>query len=249
MRNERKINVRTIPGKLSVSISPAAGVSPEIEFASMHDFIQSESKGHRPSLELLLFIRKLLNLATNNSVALEDVLREAFAEHQLHGGERGMASEESLSEVGEGIPSRSKTVQISGQLLQELPTEFLARRDAVGAIFDVVREKIAEAMEPAINAQAATMPQSTYEEKKALAKWLNAETRRLGLALKAPKTGMPCFLVATTGNHPSTGRFVFDYVDEQGRRQHPMSSATLPHLALMPADLSRISHGTRGTRR
>lgn len=130
-----------------------------------------------------------------------------------------------------------------------IPQPYGKKHEALLKLSIATRAAIARVLEPALNEEAKSHPQNTYEEKKQLAKWINAETRRLGLALKAPKTGEPCFIVATTGNNPNVGRFVFDYIDDQGKRQHPMSSITLPALELMPADLSRVSHGTRSARR
>jgi hypothetical protein len=130
-----------------------------------------------------------------------------------------------------------------------LPADYASRRETLLQLSDAVRNRLAAAIEPAINSAAAAFPQSSYEEKKALAKWINAELRRFGLALRAPKTGHPCILVATTGPRPDVGRFVFDYVDASGKRHHPMSSATLPDLEVMLDDLTRAPYGLRSRSR
>lgn len=128
------------------------------------------------------------------------------------------------------------------QALGDLPPEYSARRHVFATLHDSVRSVIASALEPVLNEQAAAMPQETYEEKKALAKWVNAELRRFGLALKSDRTDRPCILVGNPGNRPGFGRFMLQYADEHGKLQNPLTSVTLPHLALMPDDLTRASY-------
>ncbi len=129
-----------------------------------------------------------------------------------------------------------------------LPDAYAKKRDGIVATGDAVREELARALEPILNAEAAKLPQATYDEKKTLAKWINAELRRVGLAIRCPKTGNPCLIVATTGHSPLVGRFVLDYTDSEGKRQHPVSSVTLPTLQLMPDDLTRAPYGERRSR-
>ena len=69
------------------------------------------------------------------------------------------------------------------------------------------RERLAERLAPTINAKMTTMPHETLDQKKELAKWVNAELRRFNLAIKHPKTGTPCYLISDKGNHPQQGRF------------------------------------------
>jgi hypothetical protein len=132
------------------------------------------------------------------------------------------------------------------EALGDLPAEYDALRDSLGKMSEVFRVSLAEKLEPALNARAATMPQETYEDKKTLAKWINAELRRLGLAIKDPKTGKPCHLVGDSGNKPGIGRFMLNYTEDAGKLVHTVTSVTLPPLTLMPDDLSRAPYGERG---
>ena len=107
---------------------------------------------------------------------------------------------------------------------------------------------MAAALEAAINAEAKLHPQETYEDKKALAKWVNAELRAFGLAIKNPDGGKPCFIMGNPGGKPGFGRFLFEYTDDSGKRHHPLTSVTLPHLELVPEDLTRASYVHRSER-
>lgn len=149
------------------------------------------------------------------------------------------------AEQGRGRRSLREVRQIIKRHLDGLPTGYEARRKHLIHLTDAVRQEIAAALEGPLNEHIAALPQGTYEEKKDLAKWVNAELRRFGLAIKAPKTGHPCLIVGTTGNRPEIGRFVFDYTDAQGQRQHPASFAELPKLELTLDDLTRAPYGGR----
>lgn len=127
----------------------------------------------------------------------------------------------------------------------ELPFDFAARRKILIRAFDMAREEIAKAFEPVLNEVAAKMPQATYEEKKELAKWVNAELRRFGLAIKNPHSGKPCLLMGNPGGKPGFGRFLLEYTDDTGKRHHPLTSVTLPHLDLVPDELTRASYEAR----
>lgn len=153
-------------------------------------------------------------------------------------GEVPKESRDALRKAQEAIDSATRS----------LPLDFAARRAALIELHDAVREAVVRALEPVLNEHVASLPHSTYEEKKTLAKWVNAELRRVGLAIKCPKTGHPCLIVATTGNRPTVGRFVLDYTDEQGKRRHPISWSVLPQLELTLDDLSRVPYGERRPR-
>jgi Ran GTPase-activating protein (RanGAP) involved in mRNA processing and transport len=127
-----------------------------------------------------------------------------------------------------------------------LPDEYEARRRVLCTLTDAVREQVRRAMEPALNQRAAALPQGTYDEKKELAKWVNGELRRFGLAIRCK--GKRCFLMGNPGGQPGIGRFVLEYTDDQGKRHHPLTSVTLPHLELMLDDLERTAFGERVSR-
>ncbi len=122
-------------------------------------------------------------------------------------------------------------------------------RERLAVMSDCVRGEIARILEPKLNEEAQRRPKSTYEEKKALAKWINAELRQFGLALKAPGVEKPCILLAHPGNDPAVGRFQFDYTDDRGVRRRVGHSVPLPTLTLTLDDMTRAPYGERSAER
>ncbi len=122
------------------------------------------------------------------------------------------------------------------------PRTYADYRAECERVFDGGREAVGRVLEPALNAEAQQRPRHTYEEKKELAKWINGELRRFGLALKGPRTDRPCLLMGNPGGRPGFGRFVLEYTDEAGKRHHPLTSVELPGLTLMLDDLTRSSY-------
>ena len=79
------------------------------------------------------------------------------------------------------------------------------------------------------------MPQSTYDERKELARWINRECRHFGLAVRCPNTGKPSLLMATKiGGRRGVGAFVFETVGERGRKTSSSYRSRLPDLILVP---------------
>jgi len=104
----------------------------------------------------------------------------------------------------------------------------------------IVRSAIAQSMEPLLNEHMARLPQASCSEKQALAKWVNAELRELGLAIRCPKTGTPAYLMGSPVLPDQAGRFQLEIRQENsGRRHRTLSSVTLPHLTLMAEDPRR----------
>ena len=134
------------------------------------------------------------------------------------------------------------------ELLGSLPSGYSARRTALAELSDVFRDAIARALEPALNEHLKAMPQATYDDKKDLAKYVNAELRRFGLALRSRKTDHPTLLRCDPGRQMQEGRFQLDYIDAEGRRHRPENSSKLPYLNLMVDDLTRVPYGERSHR-
>jgi hypothetical protein len=118
-------------------------------------------------------------------------------------------------------------------------------RADLAALYDCVRAEVAERLGPALNRKAVDTPHGTYDEKKELAKWVNAELRRFGLALKCPKTGRPAFLVGHAGGQTGVGRFQLEITESDGRPYRPVTSVTLPALTLMPDATAAANAGKR----
>ncbi len=101
---------------------------------------------------------------------------------------------------------------------------------AASAATQAVREEVASALASPLNERAAQMPQATYEEKKELAKWVNAQLRPFGLAVRCPATGRPAILHAGVGGDRAVGTFRFDTMAHDGRREQRSWSTRLPQL-------------------
>ena len=113
----------------------------------------------------------------------------------------------------------------------------------LSAVNHEIRHALAARLEPALNAAIQEMPHDTYEEKKALARWINEEVRQFGLAAKCPKTGRPAILLAGPGDDPMKGRFQFDIITPEGKRKRTVSSVILPVIALTEAPVRRSADG------
>ena len=120
-------------------------------------------------------------------------------------------------------------------LLASLPTEY---RPLTGKLLDVddrFRRSMASRLANAFNVEVSTMPAATYDDKRTLARWVNAELRRFGLAVVCPKTQRPAVLLADPGGIPGAGRFQFQSETPEGRKVRAYSSAVLPRLELTAA--------------
>jgi len=124
-----------------------------------------------------------------------------------------------------------------------LPSDYLQQKQALVTLYAGVRSEIAAYLGPALNAHCSTLPQQTYDEKRALAKWVNAELRQFGLAIKCPKTGQSAYLVAHPGGRPGIGRFHLEVAGPDGSPQRTLTSAVLPELALIP-ETTPVKAGT-----
>lgn len=120
------------------------------------------------------------------------------------------------------------------KLIGSTPQSYDAQRNALLGVGKLMQAEAAGVLQPLLNEHVKTLPQHTYEEKKSVAKWLNAELRQLGLALRCPKTTKPAFLVAHPGGQPGFGRFHLEVSGPDGKPHRTVTSAALPVLELMP---------------
>jgi len=142
---------------------------------------------------------------------------------------------EAVSPRDEGITLRTAWEAATEALLRSLPDGY---QPLTGNILDVdqsFRQALARRLEEALNQQVGGMPAATYNDKRALARWVNGELRRFGLALVCPKTRRPSVLLADPGGTPGIGRFQFQSESPEGRKVRAYSSATLPRLELTAA--------------
>jgi hypothetical protein len=145
------------------------------------------------------------------------------------------SDDEAVSARDEGITLRTAWEAATEALLRSLPDGY---HPLTGKMVDVdhgFRRALARRLEEALNQQVDGMPATTYDDKRTLARWVNAELRRFGLALVCPKTRRPSVLLADPGGTPGVGRFQFQSESPEGRKVRAYSSATLPRLELTAA--------------
>jgi hypothetical protein len=84
---------------------------------------------------------------------------------------------------------------------------------------ELFHEEIARSVQKSLNEHLSNMPQKTLKEKQELAKWLNAECRFLGVAVKDP-SGQAAFLRANPRfkDKEGTGRFQVCVLEGQAVR-------------------------------
>jgi hypothetical protein len=120
-------------------------------------------------------------------------------------------------------------------LLMSLPDKYQPLAGKFADVDRSFRMSLSRRLEDALNQQVATMPAATYDDKRTLARWVNAELRRFGLALVCPKSRRPSVLLADPGGTAGVGRFQFQSEAPDGRKVRAHSSATLPRLELTAA--------------
>lgn len=132
-----------------------------------------------------------------------------------------------------------KAIQV---ILRDAPAGYDSLRRRLRRLNDVVCEETAIALQPALNERVQRMPHATYEEKKELSRWLNAELREFGLAIECPKTGQPTLLHANPTHDAERGRFRLDRMDDQHRFTTTLTSTELPIFKLRSADIAVARH-------
>lgn len=161
----------------------------------------------------------------------------ASAEEWINAHEDGEESSgaSSTERMVERSEERAERLERALRSLRGRPTsDYGEIRDALSDLTNATRDVVADRLQVALNEKLRTVPQATYEDKRELAKWVNAELRRFGVALRCPKTGRPAFLVGHPGGQEGVGRFHLEVTNESGRPVRTVTSVTLPHLELMP---------------
>ena len=125
---------------------------------------------------------------------------------------------EAVTPPSEGMRLRTEWEAATEALLKTLPDGY---RPLTGKLVDVdktFRGAVARRLEEALNEQVSAMPAASYDDKRTLARWVNAELRRFGLALVCPKSRRPSVLLADPGGTPGAGRFQFQSESPEGRK-------------------------------
>jgi hypothetical protein len=121
-------------------------------------------------------------------------------------------------------------------LLDSLPRDYERLTSSFVEFDRQFRAALSRRLEEALNNEVVAMPCTTYDNKRAVARWVNAQLRRFGLALVCPKTKRPAVLLADPSGVPGTGRFQFQSETPDGEKVRAHSSATLPRLVLTAAN-------------
>jgi anti-sigma factor RsiW len=145
-------------------------------------------------------------------------------------------------------PERASALE---SLLANLPDDFAHRYAAIVQIRHAFHQRIASALEEALNEHVTGMPQDSIEERKELTSWINMQLREIGLAVKCPVTKRPAALIVDRQNrdHPEITRFRFALRTEDGRSSHTAASRNLPALELTEQRprIEPLARGYRGS--
>ena len=145
---------------------------------------------------------------------------------------------------GGPVPTLEEKIK---ELTAGLPADYDGLSAALTEIHHAYRQNLADSLTPALTVKIQEKPHAGYEDKKELAKFVNAELRKYGLTIKCPKTGRPASLGADPGNHPAEGRFHLLTEAEDGKKVRtlntPQLSTLLEGFELMPDDPDRKRWG------
>jgi hypothetical protein len=123
-------------------------------------------------------------------------------------------------------------------LFVNLPDSYAERYAMMQSLRRSFYAELAKQLEPALNAYAQSQPQETWEERAALASWINRTLRQTGLALICPRTNRPAILISdVTGGNRRKMHFRFQTTEPSGRRVRSAMSLELPDLELTQAPL------------
>ena len=134
-------------------------------------------------------------------------------------------------------------------LFSNLPESFAERHAAMQSFRRAFYAELAKALEPALNAHAKAQPLETYEERSALASWINQTLRQMGLTLICPRTNRPAILISDmTGGSRQKMHFRFQTTEPSGKRVRWGMSRELPDLELMqaPGRIENLAKEFRG---
>jgi len=138
--------------------------------------------------------------------------------------EHDMAAAKSDNQRSEARERREKVLQLLDAPADLSLKELLTLAHQAESAF---LTQLAIQITPAMNHYLRDQPHNTYEEKKTLAKWLNAELGALALSVQCPRSGRAGCLVGDIGKDPVHGRFQINVATEDGKRRRTISGKTL----------------------
>ena len=131
-----------------------------------------------------------------------------------------------------------KQLELISLAIGEFSGNYAEVREQAAAVERAFRAELARQFQPHFTSFVGSLPRETIEEKQELAKVVNYEMNRLGLALRVPKTGECAFLGADTAGNPNKGEFHFG-VRRGEKNTKSRCGEDLPKLELMANDGSR----------
>lgn len=128
---------------------------------------------------------------------------------------------------------RSTRLDRITKLLRPRPGRFMETHEQLLHLRVLVHEHIADLVSESLNRELEVAPQETIEEKRVLARWVNAAMRDLSLAICAPG-GLPAIVHASPGDPPNEGRFQLELLGGTHGRRRFASSSKLQNIQPMP---------------
>lgn len=150
--------------------------------------------------------------------------------------EDGQDERDTLKQHADWMKEAEKHLKsLLAKITKELPRDYASQADLLVQLGHTFRQAVASAIETPLNQMLQRMPQQTLEEKRELTKWLNAQLRRLGLAVRCPNTHRPStVLVDVRDSKDQNGRFRLENWDENlGKDVRTATSTELPEFVLM----------------
>lgn len=134
--------------------------------------------------------------------------------------------------------------------LAKLPGDLHTRQAGLLGFDRAFKDAFGKALEPAMNAFVESAPRSTFEDRYTTADTVNRVLQELSLAIRCPRTGSPCIMLAHTvdGEQNAPLRYWLETVGHVGPRTRNLIAASTSGIRLMRAPLpgvepSRRSHG------
>jgi len=146
-----------------------------------------------------------------------------------HNATGGCMSGEEKNEISDKLRRMNHLlVEREGDSYKDLVNRLM---EAQELFFGVLADRLA----PSLNDHLTKLPQATPDNKKLIARTLNADLKALGLAIKCPRTGKPAMLHVDFGVVAPKGRFRVELFD----RSRTMASQSLSRVELTRRPLRR----------
>ena len=159
-----------------------------------------------------------------------------------HDGKEHHADEAILSES----TKRTRLKEIQALLAKEPSSDYAVLYPEIKRIGELTRSEMASRLTPAFNAMLQSMPQETYEDKKQLCRFANAQLHAIGLSIASPDGSESALLVASSDPDPERGRFRLRTSSKDAGVRFPKSSVNLFEVQLIPAS-ERVEAFSLGT--